>query len=291
MEKIPASVVTEYVHCNLCGCDDVENLIRFNSNSVLSKTAIGIDLSGVPEYPAIVKCKNCGLTYVNPRWKFAGGVMPYTEEAEEAYFSDTLEKRKFAFDDLIVYTRAKFQFADLRILDVGCGDGLILKECDRFGVQCDGFEISESLVRKLQNQFGKERILTGSLDTILEKTYNVVYLINVIEHLPNPLFTLKQIYRILKPGGVVFIHAPNFGGLPARLLGARWHQVEPLGHLYYFNNRTLRALLQKTGFQVEDNFYLKSNSVLKRDIQRILYLAHVYADNGLGVMARRPFKE
>ena len=115
-----------------------------------------------------------------------------------------------------------------------------------------------------------------------------MFLINVIEHLSDPKFAIQQIFHLLKPGGLVFIHAPNMGGLPAMLRGADWHQIEPLGHLYYFIWKTLGRMMAAVGFISEGGFYLKSASALKSTVQFVLDRLHLHLDNGLGMIARRP---
>jgi 2-polyprenyl-3-methyl-5-hydroxy-6-metoxy-1,4-benzoquinol methylase len=288
MNDMQPSIRPEFVHCNVCGGDRVQTLYRFDQQSVSSQSTQKLDMASVNTFPLIVKCQDCGLVYVNPRWNYAEGIMPYSEEAEEAYFAATRAKRKVAFDNLIYEIHAKYQMPPFSAIDVGCGDGLMLDVCKQTGDDCEGFEISESLVQRLQIQFGAQKIRFGSLDVISGKTYDIVFLINVIEHLSNPVLTLTQIYNILKPGGLVFIHTPNYGGFPARMMGQRWHQIEPLAHLYYFTQQTLEATLRKVGFQPKENFYLKSDSIIKSTIQRLLDRHHIYIDNGLGVVAQRP---
>jgi 2-polyprenyl-3-methyl-5-hydroxy-6-metoxy-1,4-benzoquinol methylase len=239
-------------------------------------------------FPSLVECKNCGLVYINPRWIFLHGVMPYDEEAEGVYFKATTGKRTVAFKQLIAQIKNKYHLPTYHALDIGCGDGLMLELCKLAGIECDGFEVSDSLVRELQSKHGENKIYTGSLDWIPEKNFDVVFLINVIEHLSNPVLTLAQIYRLLKPSGIVFIHAPNYGGLPAKLFGARWHQIEPLGHLYYYNRRTLVATIRQAGYNLAGYFYLKSYSPIKSTIQYLLEILQIHLDNGLGIVAQKP---
>ena len=62
---------------------------------------------------------------------------------------------------------------------------------------------------------------------------------------------LRTVHGLLAPGGVVFISTPDIGALMARATGARWLHLKPNEHLVYFDRRTIRTLLAKTGFRVE----------------------------------------
>jgi len=92
--------------------------------------------------------------------------------------------------------------------------------------------------------------------------------------------------RITRPGGLLIVHAPNFNGLPARLRGPDWHQIEPLVHLYYYTATTLSSMLQKNGFRVIGRFNLVSASGWKAHLQRGLGNLGIYLDNGLGIVTR-----
>jgi SAM-dependent methyltransferase len=286
--NIHTGIKIEQVRCNLCGEDNAEVKYRFNRENTLLRSTIDFDLSELDIYPAIVECRSCGLVYVNPRWAFPVGVLPYNIEAEEAYFIMTRGERIIAFTNLIKIIQERYCMPNLRAIDVGCGDGLMLEQCQLAGIDCDGFEISDSLIQKLRAQFATKKIYSGNLSNISEKSYDIVFLINVIEHISDPKLTLTQLFNILKPGGYAFIHAPNIGGLPAIVMGSRWHQIEPLTHLYYYNWKTLKATLKRVGFYSAGDFYLKSDSVVKSAIQIIVNRLHIHLDNGLGIIAQRP---
>ncbi len=287
MYNLQPGMRVEVTRCNLCGQDDVKRLYRYDQKNLPPATTAGMDLSTMDIFPAIVKCRNCGLVYVNPRWRLPEDVMPYSQRAEQAYFEQTRPARIVAYDHLVKLARRRSPAHPLRFLDVGCGDGLLLERSLQAGLACDGFEVSPALIQALQAKFGAQRIFSGDLGSLPAGTYDCAFLVNVIEHLPDPQLTLQQIQRLLLPGGRVFVHAPNLGGLPARLQGRRWHHVEPLAHLYYFNHDTLAALLSKAGFSPEGDFYLKSDMIVKNLLQWIFNKLGWHVDNGLGVIGRK----
>jgi SAM-dependent methyltransferase len=93
---------------------------------------------------------------------------------------------------------------------------------------------------------------------------------DVLEHLPNPLEYLKEVYRHLVPGGCLAINTVNSSSAWANLLGLRWQLIVPPEHLYYFSRPSLEILLKAAGFSI-----LKIGKPAKRFplayIFRILY--------------------
>jgi hypothetical protein len=80
------------------------------------------------------------------------------------------------------------------------------------------------------------------------KHFDACVLIEVAEHLPHPRATFTEIFRLLKPGGMVYVTTPNFGSFRSLLQREGWNAVIPTGHLYLFTAETLHALLASIGF-------------------------------------------
>ena len=83
-----------------------------------------------------------------------------------------------------------------------------------------------------------------------DETFDVVTMLDVIEHLSDPASSLRKIYRLLKPGGWLYVVTPNFDSIPRRILGANWGIITPEHHLYYFTENTLREMIATAGFQI-----------------------------------------
>lgn len=280
--------VYEYVKCALCGGQHTRHLysIPLQTKNLSSIWVHGEQVT-LNETATIVACRHCSLQFVNPRYVFSDAVAPYSEVMEQSYFAHTYAKRQQAYRQL-VQQLARWLGRDAKsLLDVGCGDGVLLEVAYDRGIACTGIESSHALQKLLRDKY-KDRIdICDAIDATATPTFDVIALLNVIEHVPAPHELLALLATKLNPNGILFVHTPNVGGLPARIQGAQWSQIEPLGHLYYFSVQTLNAILQKSGFEPIGRFHLAVSGRFKGAIQAGLGRLGIYLDNGLGVVARR----
>jgi SAM-dependent methyltransferase len=84
--------------------------------------------------------------------------------------------------------------------------------------------------------------------------FNAITAIDVIEHFEDPMRETAQIYRILKPGGVLLLQTPDTENPKARELKEKWGALKPREHLHLFNRRNLRRFAEKLGFKQADYF-------------------------------------
>lgn len=136
-----------------------------------------------------------------------------------------------------------------RLLDVGCGGGTLLNAARTNGWNAQGVDVSESVAEHVRglgfNVFKGELHEAGFPDS----EFDVVTAAELVEHLFDPQSVLKEIQRILRPGGVLWTTTPHCRGLSARLLGLKWRVVSPPEHLQLFSMTGLRTLLSNAGFK------------------------------------------
>lgn len=135
-----------------------------------------------------------------------------------------------------------------KLLDVGCGRGAItLVAADR-GWAVSATEISSSCVARLRRLLGP-RLHEGSLhDAPFEVgTFDVVLMVEVLEHLDEPASYLRRARELLRPGGLLFVTTPNFRGISGRLLDGRWRVIAD-EHLTYYDRTSLARFLKACGF-------------------------------------------
>ncbi|MCU0726292.1 MAG: class I SAM-dependent methyltransferase [Planctomycetes bacterium] len=133
-----------------------------------------------------------------------------------------------------------------RLLDVGCGSGFFVAEARAAGFEAEGTEVSAAAV-----EFAWGRGLPVHLGTLSRAglpagTFDVITLFEVVEHLPDPGGLVAEAAALLRPGGLLYLTTPNYGGLTRRLLGPAWSVIAP-EHVSLFTPRSLRILLRRAG--------------------------------------------
>ncbi len=136
-----------------------------------------------------------------------------------------------------------------RFLDVGCGAGAFLKAAIGESWEAEGVEVSRSSVEYLQKQ--NIKVFYGDLAAanFAENSFDVVTAVEILEHIAEPEIVLKEIFRVLRPGGLMWATTPHGNGASRRLLGADWTCVAPPEHLHLFSVKGIKNLLTEAGFQ------------------------------------------
>jgi len=136
-----------------------------------------------------------------------------------------------------------------RLLDVGCGNGDHLRLASRIGWEAQGLEPDPSATAAARST--GLHVQEGHLpDTGLPSDYfDAVTLSHVIEHLHDPVRSLQELYRILAPGGKLWIATPNLESPLHRFFRRNWRGLEPPRHLVLFNLRSLVSICQRNGFK------------------------------------------
>jgi 2-polyprenyl-3-methyl-5-hydroxy-6-metoxy-1,4-benzoquinol methylase len=137
-----------------------------------------------------------------------------------------------------------------KLLEIGCGLGYLLAAFKQDGWDVLGVEPYLQACRYAHDQLGVEA-KHAILETaeLPEESFDVVLLNHVIEHVENPLGTLRAVNRVLKPGGHFVIETPRYDTLSFKLLGRRERSINCVGHIYFFTTQTLKNLYEAAGFE------------------------------------------
>lgn len=137
-----------------------------------------------------------------------------------------------------------------RWLDVGFGEGALLSVAERRGWRCYGVEVSPHAL-----DYGARRgwtVTADARDVRLEAgRFDVVTMIELLEHVDRPGAVLDDAARWLRPGGSLYVTTPNADSVNRRLLGIGWSVVAPPEHLTLWTTRALREALGRRGFAIE----------------------------------------
>lgn len=136
-----------------------------------------------------------------------------------------------------------------RLLDVGAAYGLLVEAARGAGFDAVGLEPAGACVAWARDHLEVEMIEATVEDArIPPASFDVVTMMDVVEHLAEPSLALHQIRRWLRPGGLLVIETGDCESLLARICGRRWYYYDPPQHLTYFHRRSLSEALSEAGF-------------------------------------------
>ncbi len=203
------------------------------------------------------RCRSCGLCRSDPQ--------PSDDELTRvygrAYFNAwgvqadaarVLQLKKDTFRKYVF--RAVDVPKDARVLDCGAAFGTLMGAAAEAGWKPYGVELVSEAAAEIVRCFGSERVFSGpfekaSFPGLGEAAFAAVFMCDFIEHVRDPLATLRKAWQLLQPGGRLVLTTPDTGSLSCRLMGRAW-PLYLLEHLHCFNRRNLTMLLERAGFAV-----------------------------------------
>lgn len=142
---------------------------------------------------------------------------------------------------------------ELSLLDVGCSSGALLRIARDAGFVVQGVEPSAAPAQTARAQ--GVTVHTGFLEQLVlpEAEFDIVTLMEVIEHLREPFVLLREVRRVLRPGGLLMVGTGNAGGLTLRAAGASWEYLDMArhgGHVSFFTPASMRRLAQRAELEL-----------------------------------------
>lgn len=189
----------------------------------------------------IEECDACGFRQV----KDVEAVLKFYEGLEDTAYDENREQRGLQARKII---EALLRYKNGgRLLDVGAASGILLEQAKRLGLDGEGVEPSRSLAKSARDAGVKVHLGIFPHPEI-HGPYDVITLIDVIEHVPAPIQLLKDIAAHLKPDGVGVLTTPDVQSLVARFLGPRWWHFR-VAHIGYFSRATMKKALLEAGME------------------------------------------
>jgi 2-polyprenyl-3-methyl-5-hydroxy-6-metoxy-1,4-benzoquinol methylase len=236
------------IDCANCDSNNFKELVKVKGNR-------GVDF--ISPWHHVVICENCGLVFINPQhddqdYDRFYQAFNYKKEKKSVSREEILEKHTFKKIPLQFLVHF-LQSGDVlesrpRVLDVGCGFGMVIHYMNKLGLAAEGLEQSTDAVEFAQKQLGL-KVHAGSIFShdLPENDYDIVFSTAVMEHFTDPLLALKQMRRLLQPNGILFVNTPDLKGMVLREGIDRYFKFV---HTFYYTNITLSSLLQLAGFEI-----------------------------------------
>jgi SAM-dependent methyltransferase len=232
--------------CPLCGEVKSRELYRFEPALWIPGT--------------VVRCAACAGVYKKPS-PTARPIAEYyrdTSYHELEYWSFEAEAARALRNirDSLVSVVGKPD--SLSLLEVGCGPGQFLKMAQESGFQVNGVELNAGNAAEARERTGGATIICDDfLSMPGDRRYDVIAMLDLIEHMPDPIAALRRSYELLKPGGYIAVYTPNHGGITVRVadllyrLGMKGPVTEIFDclHLTFFDVPSLRGALERSGFE------------------------------------------
>ena len=286
------------IACNICGLEDARLL--FKARDIVHRIT--------DEEFNVVKCRGCGLVYINPQpddmsMYYPEDYAPHGCEHEKP-MKESLRRALLTFYDypgngcvkatvaekIKYFTRYlsikfkdeyffyKFPYAkDKKVVDVGCGSGAHLLMLKRLGwdgaTQLYGIGYPNEALRRIRDTEGLNLTEGDFMEADMPAGFfDVARLSHVLEHLPDPAAALGRVRDILKPGGKVLLAVPNFRCLEGPyLFKDKWSALEAPRHLFHFTPKTIKMLLKKAGFKVCEVRLKKSSNLFVANLETCGY--------------------
>lgn len=249
------------VKCNICGSPAVpievtEQMLGFKEKFIYNQ------------------CTNCGHTHIN---SFPGNIEKYYNSKEYYSFSKQkslnilkvdnttfktwvkkillqlhLKKNMFFSAAMKAFLTIKRINKKQKILDYGCGAGKFVKELIEAGfVNTRGYDLF--LPEKIE--INGEAYLSDNLSDFKNKSWDIITLNHVFEHVPDPVELLKDLKKILPPGGKLLLRFPVIDSFAFEKYKENWVQFDAPRHINLFTRKSIKLAIQKAGDFIIEGLY------------------------------------
>ena len=232
--------------CWICESTRLHRAKPSGIRSELTSDAFAITNADYGITGELLRCEDCGFLQCSE----LTDVLKYYETLEDTAYDTSRQERLRQAQ--FVLRKIPPTHADGALLDIGAGIGSLVEEARKLGYSAEGIEPSQWLCER-----GRSKGLPIVRGTFphpeVTGPYDVITVVDVLEHVPDPVGLLRHTVNALKPGGIVLVVTPDLGSLTARLMGWRWWHFR-IAHIGYFNKRTLEAAAARSGLRIQDTY-------------------------------------
>ncbi len=200
------------------------------------------------------RCAACGLCYQTPRPSLERllGFYPADYHAHRLPTSSLFRLlHRLQFGPRVRRYLRRAGRTSGRVLDVGCGDGTLLRELSRRGSwELHGLDFNPDAIEAARHGEPPIQLFLGTLEDAPyeERRFDLIVMHHVLEHVPEPVTTLRRVLALLRPGGHVVGQLPNFASFERWATGRFWNGYHTPRHMQCFTPSSLAGLLGRVGF-------------------------------------------
>jgi len=264
--------------CNICGGESYRKVHYFKEWNI----------GRVPvKEVTIVQCSKCKV-----RRRMPAILDDYEEEYHATYVNQNkaIHPHQLShFADLMMARLRQFYEKEVRFLDVGCSTGRALQLARTIGFDAIGLDYSKWASNYCSNLGFETRCgsLIGQWDEA--EQFHVIHCSHTIEHVPDPVAYLREMFRLIKPRGQLMIACPNYASIHRILLRERWPVWYLDSHLWQFTKYQVERMLRDSGFIIISSRTLHGNTPDSHFKKRLLDLSAAFGfGDGLNIIAQRP---
>lgn len=213
----------------------------------------------------ILICHECDLMWLYPQLTVEELEEVYTEDyflnkkfennepnniyGYTDYMSERINKQK-KYKKIIQNIKCNYPNLNNNWLDIGCGLGFLLEEANKEKFEVEGVEFNKYAIKYIKDKYNFN-VYEDDIEKI-ENRYDVISMLDVIEHLQNPFEELDKVYKKLNQDGVLIISTMDSTSLVCRILGTRIEDFRRIReHLFFFSRKSLTTILEEKKFKVD----------------------------------------
>ena len=212
----------------------------------------------------IVKCRECGLVkqelqasadelrgYYEKEYQETHSLQRSEIQSPAQHFNDRIKTITRQFEEIKPYLHEKMD-----VLEVGCGVGALLSLIKPYAKYCVGVELNTSFINFLEQELGIEGHAQDMFTIDFKRKFDLIVMIDTLDHLPNPIEVLEYLRNLLKPGGRMWIEVPNLDEALNFFL-PQPNQLEfntffwQKAHFFYFSKDTITKAFRRVGMKVQ----------------------------------------
>jgi SAM-dependent methyltransferase len=227
--------------CWVCACKSLTRVRETTLPAVLMSDDFKITDKKFGSIGALDKCRCCGFFQCTDLADVAG----YYVEMDDTQYEATRKARALQELEILKYIPTSQRRG--RLLDIGAGSGILIEQAKQWGLEAIGIEPSIALQARAA-EYGL-RVHLGTLPHAdVQGPFDIITMVDVIEHVPDPVDLLRKARELLAPSGILLVTTPDRRSVVARLMRWKWWHYR-IAHIGYFDAMTLATAVSRAGFE------------------------------------------